>query len=125
MSSCCGKIPVHGVHKVFLQLEKSLVVLLNAAAEFVNRLLLKNPEKHFCNSTFKTKNFVKHIENLRQHLSEKLIGDNLSIIDIAFVNLDISIIVIALGFFQLSIIVIALVHKGLSCPSLRIHTVYA
>ena len=32
------------------------------------------------------KNFIKHIENL-QDLSEKFIGDNLSIIDIAFKKL--------------------------------------
>ena len=32
------------------------------------------------------KNFVKHIENLPQHLSEKFIGDNSSIIDIALRN---------------------------------------
>ena len=65
---------------------------LNATAESVDRLLLlKNLEKHFCNLTFK-KNFVKHIENLPQHLSEKFI-------DIAYRNLDLSIIVIAHGFF--------------------------
>ena len=29
------------------------------------------------------KNFVKRIKNLSQHLSEKFIGDNLSITDIA------------------------------------------
>ena len=32
------------------------------------------------------KNFVKRIENLPQHLSEKFIGDNLLIIDIAIKN---------------------------------------
>ena len=48
--------------------------------------LLKNLEKHFCDLTCKKKNFVKHIENLPQHLSEKLIGDNLSITNIAVRN---------------------------------------
>ena len=36
--------------------------------EFVNCSLLKNPEKDFCDLTYK-KNFVKHIKNLLQHLS--------------------------------------------------------
>ena len=52
------------------------------------------------------KKFVKHIENLPQHLLEKFIGDNLSIIDIAQ------------GSLKLSIIVIVLVQKSLLCPSL-------
>ena len=61
----------------------SLFVLFNATAESVNySVFLKNLETHFCNLTCK-KNFVKRIENLPQHLSEKLIGDNLSIINIA------------------------------------------
>ena len=46
------------------------------------------------------KNFVKHIENLPQHLSEKFIGDSLSIIDIALRNWDLSIIGITQGFFE-------------------------
>ena len=51
--------------------------LFNAAAEPVNgSLFLKNLQKHFCYLTYK-KNFVKHIENLPQHSSEKFIGDNL------------------------------------------------
>ena len=48
--------------------------------------------------TFK-KNFVNHIKNLPLHLSEKFIGQNLSIIDIALKKLDLSIAVIAHGFF--------------------------
>ena len=65
---------------------KSLSVLLNAMAESVNcSLFLKNLEKHFCNMIYK-KIFVKHIENLRQHLSEKFIGDDLPITDIALRN---------------------------------------
>ena len=45
---------------------------------------LKNLEKRFCNNYFTyKKNFVKHFEKLPQHLSEKFIGDNLSITDIA------------------------------------------
>ena len=35
---------------------------------------------------FTEQNFVQHIENLPQHLSEKFIGDNLSITDIALRN---------------------------------------
>ena len=71
---------------VFLQLKKSLFVWFNATAESVDcSLFLKNLEKHFCNLTFK-KNFVKHIENLSQHLSEKFIGDNSSITDIGLKN---------------------------------------
>ena len=46
------------------------------------------------------KNFVKHIENLPQHLSEKFIRDTLSIIDITLRNRDLSIIGIAQGFFE-------------------------
>ena len=64
-------------------------VLLNVTAESVNcSLFLKNLEKTFlqiCNLTYK-KNLVKRIENLPQHLSEKFIGDNLSITDIALRN---------------------------------------
>ena len=79
----------------------------------------KNLETHFCNVTCK-KNVVKRIKNLPQHLSEKFIGDNLSITDIALKNWNLPIIGIAKGFLKLSIIVIALVQKGLSCPSLSV-----
>ena len=58
-------------------------VWLNFTAESVNcSLFLKNLEKTFLQFDLQ-KNFVKHIKNLPQHLSEKFIGDNLSIIDIA------------------------------------------
>ena len=43
---------------------------------------------------------MRHIKNLPQHLSEKFIGDNLSLTDIASRNLDLSIIGIAQGFFE-------------------------
>ena len=77
-----GKI--HGIDKVLLQFKKSLFVLFNATAESVNcSLFLTNLEKHFCDLTYKKKKFVKHIENLPQHSSEKFIGNNLSITDIA------------------------------------------
>ena len=72
-----------GVHKVLLQLKKSLFVL------FFSRLFDLQ------------KNFVKHIEKLLQHLSEKFIGDNLSITNIALRNLDLSIIRIAQSFFEI------------------------
>ena len=73
------------------------------------------------NLSYKKNNFVKHIENLPQHLSEKFIGNNSSTTDIALRSLDISInyIDIAQDFLKLSIIVIALVRKSLLCPSLR------
>ena len=52
-------------------------VWLHFTAESVNcSLFLKNLEKTFLQFDL---NFVKHIENLPQHLSEKFIGDNLSI----------------------------------------------
>ena len=63
-------------------------------------LFLKNLEKYFCNFTYR-KNFVKHIENLLQHLSEKLIGNNLLITDIALRNCDLLIISIAQGIFEI------------------------
>ena len=62
---------------------------------------LKNVAKHFGNLTHK--NIVKHIENLPQHLLKKIIGDNLSITDIASRNLYLSIIGIASGFLKLSL----------------------
>ena len=62
-------------------------VLFNFTAESVNcSLFLKNLEKTFLQFDLQRKNFVTHIENLPQHLSEKFIGDNLSIIDIALRN---------------------------------------
>ena len=61
---------------------------------------LKNLEKTFLQFDVQKINFVKHIVNLPQHLSEKFIGDNLSIIDIALRNCDLSIIGIAQGFFE-------------------------
>ena len=47
------------------------------------------------------KNFVKHSENLPQHLPEKFIGDNLSITDIAWRNWDLSIVGIAQSIFEI------------------------
>ena len=69
---------------VLLQFKKSLFVVFNPTAESVNfSLFLKSLQKHFCDLTCKKNNFVKHIENLPEHLSENFIGDNLSITDIA------------------------------------------
>ena len=107
-----------GVHKVLLQCKK-ISVFFNATAESVNcSLFLKNLEKHFCNLTCRyKKNFVKRIENLSQHLSEKFTGTNLSITDIAL-KIEIHRLSVSLtAFLTLSIIVIALVQKGLLCPS--------
>ena len=51
-------------------------VWLNFTTESVNcSLFLKNLEKTFLQFDLQKK-FVKHIENLPQHLSEKFIGDN-------------------------------------------------
>ena len=71
---------IHGADKVSLQLKKILFVVYNPTAESVNcSLFLKNLEKYFCDLTYKKKNFVIHIESLPQYLSEKFIGDSLSI----------------------------------------------
>ena len=68
---------IHGAHNVLLQLKKSHLVLFNATAESVScSLFLKNLEKQFCNSICQKQNFVKHIENLPQHSSEKFIRYN-------------------------------------------------
>ena len=62
-------------------------VWLNFTAESVNcSLFLKNLEKTSLQFDLQKIYFVKHIVNLPQHLSEKFIGDNLSIIDIALRN---------------------------------------
>ena len=82
-------------------------------------LFLKNAEKNILQFDLQKKNFVKRIANLPQHLSEKFIGDNLSIIDIAIRNRDLS--VSPRAFLKLSII--ALVQKSLSCPSLTVDRV--
>ena len=95
--------------------KKSFIVLFNATTESVNYSVFW--KKRFCNLTYK-KNFVKHIENLPQHLSEKFIGDNLSITDIALKIEIYRLSVSPRAFLKLSIIVIAVVQKGLSCPSL-------
>ena len=68
------------VQKILLQFGK-ISILFGATAEHVNCSLLKFLEKSFCNLTYKKKFFVKHFENLLQHLSEKFIGDNSSIAD--------------------------------------------
>ena len=73
--------------RLVLIFENYLFVLFNLTAESVNcSLFLKNLEKTFLQFALQKKNFVKHIENLPQHLSEKFIGDNLSITDIALRN---------------------------------------
>ena len=61
-------------------LKNYFLVWLNFTAESANcSLLLKYLEKTFLQFDLQKKNFVKHIENLPQHLSEKFIGDDLSI----------------------------------------------
>ena len=82
------------------------------------------------------KNFVKRIENLPQHLSEKFIGDNLSITDIALKNCDLSIISIAQGFFEvidyryrfgtecLSCRSLSLIHQPLLKVALKMKTIF-
>ena len=60
--------------------ENYLFVLFNFTAESVNcSLFLKNLEKTLLKFDLQKKNFVKHSENLPRHLSEKFIGDNLSL----------------------------------------------
>ena len=50
-------------------------------------LFVESLEEHFCNLTYSVQtNFAKHIENLPQHLLEKFISDNLSIINIDLRN---------------------------------------
>ena len=84
-----GELALLKKYTVFLKsccnLKTSLFVLFDAMAESMNCSLLKNLETHFCNVICK-KNFVKIIESLPQQLSEKFIGDNLSITDIALKN---------------------------------------
>ena len=68
-------------------LKNYLFVLFNFTAESVNcSLFLKNQKKNVFEIRLTKKNFVKHIENLPQHLSEKYIGDTLLITDIALRN---------------------------------------
>ena len=69
-------------------LKNHFFVLFNFTAGSVNcSFFLKNLEKTLLQFDLqKKKNFVKHIENLPQHLSEKFIGNSLSIIDIALGN---------------------------------------
>ena len=68
-------------------LKNHFFVLLNFTAESVNcSLFVKNLEKTFLQFDLQKKNFIKQIENLPQDLSEKFIGDNLSITDIALRN---------------------------------------
>ena len=68
-------------------LKNYLFVLFNFTAESVNcSLFLKNLEKTLLQFDLQKKNFIKHIENLPQDLSEKFIGDSLSITDIALRN---------------------------------------
>ena len=78
MLTACSKLvswrytmeKIHGIHKVLLQFKKSLLILFYTTAETANCYLLKTLGKHFCNLIYKKqKNFVKHIENLPQHLS--------------------------------------------------------
>ena len=62
-------------------------VWLNFTAESVNcSLFFEKSRKNIFTIRLTKKNFVKHIENLPQHLSEKFIGDTLSIIDFALRN---------------------------------------
>ena len=88
--------------------------LVNATAESVNcSLFSNNLQKHFCYLTYK-KNFLKHIENLPQHLSAIIYRLPTSLQEIEINQSSIS----PRAFLKLSIIVITLVQKSLSCPSL-------
>ena len=72
----CGKI--HGLYKACLRFKRS--VCHGKVRELLS--FLGKSRKTFLQFDLK-KNFVKHIENLPQYLSEKFIRDNLSITDIA------------------------------------------
>ena len=60
---------------------------------------LENPRKIFLLFDLQKKNFVKHIENLSQHLPKVIMGNNVSITDIALRHYNLSIIGIAPVFF--------------------------
>ena len=63
-----------------------LFVLFNFTVESVNCSFLEKSRKNIFAIRLTKKHFVKHIENLPQHLSGKFIGDSLSITDIALRN---------------------------------------
>ena len=78
----------HDVRKILLQFNKISLCCVSCHGR-VRELLsfLEKPRKTFLQFHIGLqKNFVKLIENLPQHLSERFIGDNLSITDIAFRN---------------------------------------
>ena len=60
---------IHGVHKLLLQLKKSLFVLFNTAVESVNYSLLKNLKKHFWNLTYKK--FSSHMMKIYRNIYRK------------------------------------------------------
>ena len=64
------------ITKVLLQAKTSLLVLFNATAESVNCFFFLEKSRNKFLQCDLQKNFVKRIENLSQHLSEKFIGDN-------------------------------------------------
>ena len=77
---------IHCVPKVLLQFKSISFCYISCHGRSINcSFFLKSLETHFCIVTC-TKNFVKIIENLPQHLSEKFMGDILSITNIALKN---------------------------------------
>ena len=81
---------MHGVPKVLLQFKNISFYFIQCHGRVMNcSFSLKNLETYFCTVTCKKKivkvlvKLVKTIDNLPQHLSEKFIGDNLSITDIS------------------------------------------
>ena len=77
---------IHDVCKLLLQFNKISFCFVGCHDRVSKLLSFEKSRKTFLQFDLRKKNFVKHIENLKQHLSEKLIGDNLSITDIDLRN---------------------------------------
>ena len=75
---------IHGPREVLLQFNKIFLCFVWCLGR-VRELLsfLEKSRKTFLRLDLQKKNFVKHMGNLPKHLSEKFIGDNLSITGIA------------------------------------------
>ena len=75
---------IHGVHKVLLTFKNIFFCFVYCRSSVLS--FLKKSRIRFLQFDLQKKNFVKHIENLPQHLSKKFINDNLSITDIGLNN---------------------------------------
>ena len=72
--------------KSFCSLKKFSLFCLNPWQSRELLSFLEKSRKTFLHFDLQEKKIVKHVESLPQHLSEKFIGDNLSITDIAVRN---------------------------------------